>query len=576
MPALFPFNCDALYPHVYVRNIIQSYLEDKGIVLPFDLVSCTQEGRGDFACAIAFSLAKICKKSPLVIAEELADFLRKADHIESTVVVGGYVNITMDPALWCDLISHILRKDLTFGHNEKGQGRSVLIEYVSANPTGPLHAAHARGAILGDIMGNILKANGYHVVREYYINDAGQQMIKLARTVLIRCKAFHEKKEAVIPDGLYPGLYVQEIADQWLKLKGACWQDGSLEEIAAFSTRVMMQDIQSDLESLGVFMDILTSEKAIQEIGLIQRAVDVLKEKGFVYKGVLPRPLGQEQDDWCPSELLLFRSRLMGDDQDRPLQRSDGAWTYFAGDVGYHWNKVIRGYDILIDVWGADHASHVQRMKAAVHALTGKDLEIFLFQMVHFYKNGQLLKMSKRAGSFITIRDVLSMIDADALRFMMVTKKADTHFEFDVEKVKLETKDNPVFYVQYAHARCCSILRALSKLWGNGCWQNAPFDAQDFIGGTGFDLIKILAEWPKQLDDACQTREPHRITLYLYKISQEFHALWQEGNGRESMRFVQPQNKALSLKFGALIKAVSCVLASGLAILGVKAKDELR
>ncbi len=531
---------------------------------------------GDFASPVAFSLSKICRKSPMVIAAELCDQLRNNPMIAKAEPVAGYVNITLMPPIWDYLLRDILCKGDAYGHQTWGQGTVVNVEYVSANPTGPLHAAHARGAVFGDVVANLLDAVGYQVVREYYINDAGQQVLRLAETVLHHCRALAANQVAVIPEGLYPGTYGQDIARCFMASNPDTWGDQSLAQVAEFSVAQMMVDIKENLRDLGVFHSVFTSEKALQQAGLLEKMQAVLEAKGLVYQGELPKPIGRDDQDWAPQSLMLFRATAFGDEQDRALQRGDGAWTYFANDIAYHWDKAVRHTEHMIDVWGADHASHVQRMTGAVRAITNQDLEVLIFQMVHFLHDGVPLKMSKRAGNFVLLRDVLTMIDKDVLRFMILTKKADTHLELDIVKMQEQSKENPVFYVQYAHARCCSVLRAAKALFHPDQCSAEALAKADFSSWMDWSLVKILSDWPRQVSEAARCREPHRIPNYLHKLAHAFHGLWQKGNQDAAMKLVKPEALNETYSAMALVQATAMVMASGLKILGITPKEELR
>jgi arginyl-tRNA synthetase len=514
--------------------------------------------------------------APQNIAQKLASACSQIDGIDQVAAVGGYVNIWLAPRHWHDVLRSVLTCPLKTDGKGAESGSKVLVEFVSANPTGPLHTGHVRGAILGDTIARLLQAVGHQVTREYFINDAGNQMEILARTVRLHCQALESGTTPDIPQGYYPGAYVQDIARAFMQSHKSDWQNADSKTLRAFAMRFMMREIQQDLDRIGVTFDVLTSEQAMIGAGWDQKATQILRDQGFVHKGILEKPLGHETSDWQPEELVLFRSTAFGDDQDRALYRADGSPTYFCADVGYHSAKLARGYKNLINIWGADHASHVQRMKSAVKALSGQELEVQVCQMVHFYSHGQLLKNSKRAGTFVTLADLLDQIDPDVLRFMMITKKADTHLDLDMQVMQDQSKDNPVFYIQYAHARCCSVLRENARLFGENALLPQALAHADLGLLEELDLIRILADWPRQLQEAAQAREPHRIAAYLHQVAHQFHALWNKGNAQSHLRFVHPDNQALSMAASALVQATALTLAAGLGVLGIKAKSELR
>lgn len=538
--------------------------------LEWGFVPCEQSNRGDYGSPVAFALSKIYKKSPQVVAMDLAKCWETQEYVVKAEAVNGYLNITLHSSVWSNLVGTIIEKGSEYGHHTWGKNQIVNVEYVSANPTGSLHAAHARGAILGDVVANTLQAVGYDVVREYYINDAGQQIACLTDTILHHAKAIDKGEDAAeIPEGLYPGEHGRLLAEQWVALHPRDWSNLP-QELAKFAVTSVMRDIQEVMELLGVHHTVFTSEKALQRQGAVDRMAKALNDKGYSYYGTLPQP----EDGPCSVEderpLLLFRSTLWGDEQDRALQRREGGWTYFANDVAYHVDKIQRNAAHVLDVWGADHASHVVRMTSAVQALTGQKLEVLLFQMVHFLKDGVPLKMSKRAGNVVSLRQVLSMIPADVLRFMLVTKKADTHLELDIGAMQEQSKDNPVFYVHYAHARCCSVLRAI-----HGLGVQCSVESLDWTLWTEWDVVKVMAQWPQVVHQAALHREPHRIPAYLHKLAHSFHALWHKGNQDHHMRLVQPGNIPFTQIAMHMVQAVAYVLSSGLQVLGIVPKEEL-
>ena len=557
-----------------IGALIQRALPPEAKEAEIVLVPAAQPEWGDLSCSVALSLARLLKRSPQSIAQDICDRLSHQVGIARATAVAGYVNITLEEGLWHDELRHILDKGAQYGHRDFGRNQRVNVEYVSANPTGPLHAAHARGAILGDALSNLLESVGYKVTREYYVNDAGHQIFVLGQTVLRHCDAIDNQTEAVIPEGLYPGAYARDIAQSLMDVYPD-YKALSFERVCRFATSMLLCQIQDDMDSMGLYHDLFTSESALQNTGIMGEMLWVLRDKDLVYEGTLPPPKSHKGGGWESKTLLLFRSSRFGDDEDRALQNSNGAWTYFAGDLAYHWDKVQRGHDLLINVWGADHASHVKRMQIALKALTGRHLDVEVVQMVRFSDGGKPLKMSKRAGTFITLRDILHMIDPDVLRFMMLTKKADTHLNLDIQVMQEQSKNNPIFYIQYAHARCCSVLRAAADNFGQekvsvGALKRASFERLQDIS-----LGKILSDWPRQVEEAARSREPHRLTTYLYKVAQTLHGLWQKGNADIGQRFIQDADSEHSLALVALAQCTAFVIGSGLKILGIHARKEL-
>ena len=538
--------------------------------------------RGDMATNAAMVLAKPAGMNPRQIADGLAAKLLADPRIALAEVAGpGFLNLRLDAALWQGVVKAALT-DPTYGRSTLGQKQKMLVEYVSANPTGPLHVGHTRGAVFGDALASLLDYVGYDVTREYYINDGGAQVDVLARSVYLRYQEAHDLS-VDWPVGSYPGDYLIEVGEELKAAIGDKYlespEDDWLEEIRLFATERMMDMIRADLAQLGVVMDSFYSEKSLYGTGLIEKAIRELDAKGLIYRGTLEPPKGKLPDDWEPREQTLFKSTEHGDDVDRPVQKSDGAWTYFAPDIAYHYDKVQRGFDQLIDVFGADHGGYVKRMKAAVSALSdGRvPLDIKLTQLVKLYKNGEPFKMSKRAGTFVTLRDVVDAVGKDVTRFHMLTRKNDAPLDFDFDKVTEQSKDNPVFYVQYAHARVKSVMRKAVE---------AGVDVSD-AALAGADLSKLsheaeigvakkLAEWPRLVEIAAKGHEPHKIAFYLYDLASDLHGLWNRGNDDVSLRFLQDGDNDTTQSKIALIRAVSVVIASGLGILGVTPAEEMR
>lgn len=533
---------------------------------------------GDMATNAAMVLAKPAGMKPRDIAEALAGRLAADARIETAEVAGpGFLNLRLSEATWRGVIAGVLAAGNDYGRSSMGQGQKVNVEYVSANPTGPLHVGHTRGAVFGDALASLLAFAGHEVTREYYINDGGAQVDVLARSVYLRYLEAHGQ-EVAFEDGTYPGDYLIEVGealkarvgDAYVGRPEADW----LAPVRDFATDAMMELIREDLAQLGVRMDVFYSEKSLYGTGRIEAAIEDLRGKGLIYKGTLEPPKGKTPEDWEPREQTLFKSTDYGDDVDRPIMKSDGSWTYFAPDIAYHYDKVQRGFDALIDIFGADHGGYVKRMKAAVSALSeGRvPLDIKLTQLVKLFQNGQPFKMSKRAGTFVTLRDVVDLVGADVTRFVMLTRKNDAPLDFDLDKVREQSKDNPVFYVQYAHARICSVMRKAEEA---GIAADAS-DLTPIAHPSEFALAAKLAEWPRLVEIAASSHEPHRVAFYLYDLASEFHGLWNKGNAEPALRFLQEDDPVASKAKLALIGAVQVVISNGLGILGVTPVEEMR
>jgi len=538
---------------------------------------------GDMATNAAMVLSKPARMKPRDIAEALAVHLSADDRVASAEVAGpGFLNIRLTPVVWQGVVARVLELRGDFGRSDMGAGLKVNVEYVSANPTGPLHVGHTRGAVFGDALASLLAYAGHEVTREYYINDGGAQVDVLARSVYLRYLEAHGQA-VEFEGGTYPGDYLIPVGEALKEKYGDEFVDKGeqywLQEVRNFATDAMMELIREDLALLGVRMNVFFSEKSLYGTGRIEAALKDLEDRGLIYRGVLEPPKGKTPEDWEPREQTLFRSTAHGDDVDRPIAKSDGSWTYFAPDIAYHHDKISRGYDALIDVFGADHGGYVKRMKAAVSALSdGRvPLDIKLTQLVKLWKNGQPFKMSKRAGTFITLRDVVEEVGADVTRFVMLTRKNDAPLDFDFDKVLEQSKDNPVFYVQYAHARVSSVLRKAGE--AGIAHDDATLRAADLSGLTHeseIRLAKKIAEWPRLVEIAARTNEPHRVAFYLYELAGDLHALWNRGNDDTSLRFLQEDAPETSQAKIALARATAIVISSGLGILGVHPAEELR
>ena len=536
---------------------------------------------GDMATNAAMVLAKPAKMNPRVIADALAAKLLADPQIAVAEVAGpGFLNMRLVPQVWQGVVKAAL-SDPTYGQSSLGQGQKMMVEYVSANPTGPLHVGHTRGAVFGDALARLLDYAGFDVTKEYYINDGGAQVDVLARSVYLRYLEAHGQ-EVAFPDGTYPGDYLKPVGEALKTKVGDAFVDKGeqfwLEDIREFATEAMMDLIRADLAQLGVVMDNFYSEKSLYGTGLIEKAIAELDEKGLIYRGTLEPPKGKMPEDWEPREQTLFKSTAHGDDVDRPVQKSDGSWTYFAPDIAYHYDKVQRGFDQLIDVFGADHGGYVKRMKAAVSALSDGQvpLDVKLTQLVKLYKNGEPFKMSKRAGTFVTLRDVVDQVGANVTRFHMLTRKNDAPLDFDFDKVLEQSKDNPVFYVNYAYARVNSAVAKASAFADVSDATLAGVDLSGLTHDAELAVIKKLAEWPRLVEIAAKGHEPHRIAFYLYDLASDFHALYHQGSSDEALRFVQEGDSETTQAKIALNRAVAIVILHGLGILGVTPAEEMR
>jgi arginyl-tRNA synthetase len=537
---------------------------------------------GDMATNAARVLAKPARVRPRDIAEALAAKIGADDRIVAAEVAGpGFLNLRLAPSVWQALPGAVLAQGTDFGRSDMGQGARINVEYVSANPTGPLHVGHTRGAVFGDALASLLDFAGYDVTREYYINDGGAQVDVLARSVYLRyLEALGHEVE--FAEGTYPGDYLIPVGETLAKRVGEQYVDQPeevwLEEIRNFATDEMMKLIREDLKLLGVEMDHFFSEKSLYGTGKIEAAIESLDAKGLIYRGVLEPPKGKTPEDWEPREQTLFKSTEHGDDVDRPIKKSDGAWTYFAPDIAYHYDKVSRGFDQLIDVFGADHGGYVKRMKAAVSALSdGKTpLDIKLIQLVKLFKNGEPFKMSKRAGTFVTLRDVVEEVGPDVTRFVMLTRKNDASLDFDFAKAVEQSKENPVFYVQYAHARICSVMRKAVEQGidvSDAALAKADLAALDHEAELG--LMKKVAEWPRLVEIAAKGHEPHKVAIWLNELASELHGLWNRGHDEPGLRFLQDDAETSQRKI-ALARSVAVVISAGLGILGVTPAEEMR
>jgi arginyl-tRNA synthetase len=588
-----------------VRETVISALRDVVGELPDDIVARVEvtpprdPSHGDMATNAALVAAKAARLPPAKLAASILENLHRAAGIVRADAAGpGFINLTLEAGAFRSLVPDILRDGEAYGDSTIGNGIRVNVEYVSANPTGPMHIGHCRGAVVGDALANLLSKTGHHVTKEYYINDAGAQVTALAWATYWRylqaigTPLGESDFSDEVPGGLqYRGDYLIPIGERLAQQYGTslAQPDGGiaapdvwLDIVRDFTIAAMMQQVREDLKLLGVDQEVFSSERAMIDSGAVDASIAWLQAQGLIYEGVLDPPKGKAPEDWEPRPQTLFRATQFGDDTDRPLRKSDGSNTYFANDIAYHADKVRRGYDVLIDVLGADHGGYVKRIGAAVKALSGNrgvGFEGILCQIVHIMRGGQPVRMSKRAGSFVTLRDLLDEVGKDAVRFTMLTRKADAQMEFDLDQAVAQTRDNPVFYVQYAHARCRSVLRAAAEMFGGEAVEDEAL-AGVYLDGLSAEaemaLIRRLAQWPRTVTAASQAREPHRIAFFLYDLAGDFHMLWNRGKDDATLRFLQTDRPVETLARLALVAATAVVIRSGLAVMGVTPVEEMR
>ena len=581
-----------------IFNTIQKDLEEilNGLVLeaflPADLSfkSITVEpprdpSHGDAATNAAMVLAKPARKNPREIAQAIADKFKDYPYVTSAELAGpGFINLRLNNDIWQQAIMDVLHEGIAYGNSTMGQGEKVNIEYVSANPTGPMHIGHARGAVVGDAIARVMQKAGFDVVKEYYVNDAGSQVDVLARSSFLRYRESLGEDIGDIPEGYYPGDYLKGVGNALKSQYGDALLSKPESEwlplVRDHAVNAMMLLIRDDLGGLGVVHDVFTSEYKLHEENKLEEGLSVLEGKGLMYRGILEPPKGKKPEDWEPREQTLFRSTDFGDDVDRPLQKSDGSWTYFASDIAYHLDKIHRGFHKMTLILGADHGGYVKRMKAMVAAISDDqaEIDIKLSQLVNFLQNGKPAKMSKRAGTYVTVRDVIDAVGKDIIRFIMLTRRSDMVLDFDLEKVREQSKDNPVFYVQYAHARAKSVLRNAEKegIKVDGMFESVNLNMLKKLDDPDeLQLMKLMAQWPRMLENAATHHEPHRIAFYLQELAGAFHALWNKGKEHVTLRFIIVDDKELTLARLALVKSLALVIASGLNVLGVEPVEEM-
>lgn len=583
-----------------IINIIKS-LQAEGLLPPelesntVDVMPPREAGHGDMATNAAMILAGKAGRKPRELAELLVGRINNIAGMESVEIAGpGFINMRFSPSFWHEIIPVILEYGNSYGNSTIGCDQKVNIEYVSANPTGPMHVGHGRGAVYGDALAMLLLKAGFSVTKEYYINDAGGQVDKLAWASGLRyLQALGEEISEETLAGFYPGDYLIPVGEALKLIYGdklavknnGKYELGAIEEwlpvIREFAIEAMLALIKEDLLALGIEHDVFTSERKLTAAGRIEEALAILESKGLVYNGILEAPKGKTQDDWEPREQTLFKSTDFGDDVDRAIKKSDGSWTYFAPDIAYHYDKIKRGFNLMVDVLGADHGGYAKRIQAAVKALSGgkAQLNIKLCQMVSLTRGGEQVKMSKRKGTIITAREVVDEVGKGVFRFIMLTRKNDAMLDFDFEKVTEQSKDNPVFYVQYAHARAKSVLRIAKEENGAAlAFSSSPAKQQlaRLIHPAELAVIRMMASFPRLLESAALGYEPHRVAFYLQDLAAEFHGLWNSGNSDISLRFIQKDDIDLTAARLALVRACAAVIASGLTVLGVEPLEEMR
>jgi arginyl-tRNA synthetase len=577
----------------HVHDALNALVKDGAIPAGLDFSRIVveppkDETHGDLATNAAMVLAKDAKQKPREIAEKLAAKLKAAPHVAKVEVAGpGFINLSLDASFWLEVLRAAIGSGKDFGRTEMGRGEKVNVEYVSANPTGPMHVGHGRGAVFGDALARLLAFAGYEVTREYYINDAGAQVDVLARSAFLRYREALGDEIGEIPEGLYPGDYLIPVGKALAETHGRALlqkpDSDWLPIVRETAINMMMDMIREDLAALEIRHEVFFSERSLTAGGKdkVAETIEFLRQAGHVYEGRLPPPKGAPVEDWEDREQTLFRATAFGDDVDRPLMKSDGSYTYFAADMAYHRDKIERGFRTLIDVWGADHGGYVKRMNAAVKALSaGKvTLDVKLCQLVRLLRAGEPVKMSKRAGSFVTLREVVDEVGVDPVRFMMLFRKNDAQLDFDLAKVIEQSRDNPVFYVQYAHARGRSVFRNAKETLPSldaGIPALREADLSLLSDEAELGLVKKLAQWPRLVESAAEFHEPHRVAFYLYDLASAFHSLWNKGKDAPHLRFIIEDNTRLTLARLSLVHGLVAVLASGLAILGVRAAEEMR
>jgi len=576
-------------------NIFQSYKEKIDAILRELLPPETDLSRvkveppkdashGDMSTNAAMVLSKAVGKNPRELGAAVAEKIKALPGVKDVSIAGpGFVNFHLHDKEWASVVADILASGIHYGDSKMGKGEKVNVEYVSVNPTGPMHAGHVRGAVIGDTMANLMEKAGFDVTREYYFNDAGTQIDVLARSTYLRYReALGET--ITIPEGCYPGEYLKDVGQALAARDGKKWMDKAEAEwiapIRDFATAMMIEMIKKDLDLIGIHHEVFTNEREIVENGTLEKVFKILQDMDLIYQGTLPPPKGKEMEDWEPVELTLFRSSKFGDSSDRPLKKRDGTWAYIMPDIAYHYDKIRRGYKWMINLLGKDHGNYLDKMLPAIAALSDNTakLDVIFCGMVKILKNGEPVKLSKRSGNIITLREMVEEVGKDAVRFFIMTRTPDSELEFDFAKVVEQSRDNPVFYVQYAHARCYSVFRNAKEMFPGvdvSAESLAKANVAKLNSPEEIGLVRMMASWPRAVEAAAEAHEPHRVAFYLHDLAGVFHAFWNKGRDDSSLRFLIEQDKELSLARLALVRAVATVIASGLAVMGVEPLEEL-
>ena len=583
-------------PGKLVKSLVEGALAEKtdlelstdareALLMRINVEPPPKDKPGHIATNAAFILAGTLQMPPPQVAAWLQPFFAACDTVKTvTIAGGGFVNLTLHTAYWQHLVRTVLQQKETFGCTLWGKGRALNVEYVSTNPTGPLHIGHGRIAVVGDVLANLYAATGFKVTREYYINDAGEQIATLARSLYARYLEALGHNNDGVPEGCYPGEYLKKVAldlieqhgDMYVKAPASVWQP----LCGDFAVNAMMADIKQTLQHLRIHHDLFVSEKALVENGLPDKMLHKLQKRDLVYEGTLPPPKGKDVKDWTPETLTLFKASAFGVPADAPLKNAQGKLTYFGGDVTYHKDKLNRGFDHMVTVWGADHGGHVARLQAAVEVLSGHKnrLKVVLCQMVRVLQGGQPLKMSKRAGQMVSLDELCEAVGPDVLRFMLLTQTQGTHLTLDIEDMLKTSNENPVFYVLYAYARAHSVMRAATETWSAADLDDARLleaEIAPILKGKTLELVRHLAFWPACVEGAARAAEPHRLTTYLIELARLFHGLWSRGKKETTLRFLHTDDKALSLQWLAILRAMMTVLAHGCAILGIEPREQM-